>query len=41
MSMDNPSATSDIRDIDMSEVASDDPDLALGNSLLFHVFPFF
>lgn len=41
MSMDNPSATSDIRDIDMSEAASDDPELALGEFSLFHIFPLF
>lgn len=41
MSMDAP-ATSDVRDIDMSEAAAaDDPELALGKSLLFHAFPSF
>ncbi|KAG6594767.1 26S proteasome non-ATPase regulatory subunit 4-like protein, partial [Cucurbita argyrosperma subsp. sororia] len=33
MSMDTPSATSDTRDIDMSEAAADDPDLALALQL--------
>ena len=39
MSMDTPSATSDTRDIDMSEAAADDPDLALGKPFAVSCFP--
>lgn len=34
MSMDEPASSQDVRDTDMSDAASEDPDLALGNSFM-------
>lgn len=35
MSMDDPVSSHDVKDTDMSEAPADDPDLALGELLLF------
>lgn len=35
MSMDDPATNHDVRDTDMSEAVSDDPELALGEILVF------